>query len=176
MYEEELDREVYEVAWDFMAREERMLRGLCYKMCRGRRDKLEELWDIVVDRLPGIVVTYDPRRSSFKTHAYGNLRWYMWKHMNNGARYAGTHRSLGEDEHSYQEAPNIDITDEVQSILSKLDPYDRAIISLYTLCDLTFEEISSILEVSYGTARAHYRKAIERARCLLCSVRDDAAS
>jgi RNA polymerase sigma factor (sigma-70 family) len=95
--------------------------------------------------------------------------------MNDGAKRASRHEELHED-YSYTDSPIIDITDEVQSILSKLDPYYRSLIVLYTLCDMTLEEIAGVLEVSYGTARSHYRKAIEHARCAVRDMRDDAAS
>lgn len=68
--------------------------------------------------------------------------------------------SAGEDETAKEAIANIS----VQEALEKLKPAEREVVHLKIIGDLTFEEISRILETPMGTVTWRYREAIKKLR------------
>lgn len=169
---EDLPQECYDVAWSFFEREQGAIRALCRRYCRGQ-DVVCELQSECTYRLPYIVNTYIVGSSaSLRTHVFANLKWYLWKLMNARARHGQQYEHVGEHVERLDSVhvPQVsDASDEVQSILDAMPPYERSILVLYHLCGMTLPEISGVIDVSYGTARVHYKKSLQLAQQIAAS-------
>jgi len=150
----------YEFVVEYMDAIERVARH----SCRGRYDLVDELIEDAIDRAPRIIELWDPTYG-IPLHVYvlNTMRRYMWKWMNkNFARLEKN--ELLEDEHAQPQSFDLDTRDQVNTILERLDEYDRTLLVLYFFRGNTFKEIGGILNVSKGTARNHFRIALRRAK------------
>ncbi len=150
--------------YDFVVEHMDIIERIARKSCRGRYDLVDELMEDAFDRTPRIVELWNPVYGvSLEAYVFGTLRRYMWKWMNkNFARLEKN--ELLEDEHAQPQSLDFETRDEVNSILERLDEYDRTLLVLYFFRGNTFKEIAAILNVSKGTARNHFRIALKRAK------------
>ncbi|MBR3517520.1 MAG: RNA polymerase sigma factor [Lachnospiraceae bacterium] len=76
----------------------------------------------------------------------------------------------GIEELSEQETPGAGVEDEVveqlsiREVLNRLKPEEREIIDMKVLSDMTFKEISEILQIPMGTVTWRYQAAIKKLR------------
>lgn len=156
--------------WEFVEENYEGIRNLCRRMCRRRYDLVDDmLSDMVTTYVPAIFENWDP---TFDVppdkKAWVDLKWYCWKWMNRRMRTEVIRfpQLEFEEEIPDKRKDEHDLRDEVQTLLSKLSAYDSAMLSMHLLCSMTFEDIGNALDISKGTARNHYIKALNRAKAL----------
>lgn len=64
-------------------------------------------------------------------------------------------------------ASNADLREALDTVLSKIDAMDRSIVLLHDVEDLTFEEISGMVDRPMNTVKSRYRRAVMLLRDLL---------
>lgn len=163
---------IVEPHWEWILEHEDMIRGMLRRACRGRYDLLDDLWsDVVVTRCEAIMLTYNSNHTShasLKTHMMVNLQRYTWKWMNTlGRPYRerGYERVPEYFDVAITESLKLDNVDEVKTIMVQLDEYDRRLLEMKHIHDMTFLEMADVIGVSAKTtARNHYRVALARAQ------------
>ena len=159
----DIDPEIREAAWEFILAEQSALERLCQLMSRGSSQLAEDLMcDVVYHYVPAAMNVWDPTKSSMRGHVMRSLKLYMWKYAN--YRFAPGESEVPEEHPSRDPTLELDLNDEVRYILENMPPYERSLLSMYHLCGMTHEEMAGVLEVSKGTARTHYNRALRMAR------------
>lgn len=171
--------------WEWILLHETEIRAMLARMCRKRYDLLDELWsEVIIEKCEQCMNAFDPchpSHASLKTYMMRNLQMYTWKWMN---RLGRPHRERGFQSLSLffdkRDSPHgkvviekqkHDDVDEVKTILDQLDEYDRTLLELRHIHDLTFQEIADVIGVSAKTtARIHYRAALARAQSFITPV------
>lgn len=148
------------VAWQFIESYNDQLRAIIKRACRNRRDVEDEMYsDVVPTAVVAAMSTYDSKKGNLKAHVMRTVRlrslkwWWRWR------KWYSYHSSIEQDvlvENDHG------VSIEVYDLLDKLCPYDRGVIVMYHLMEMTFEEVALVLSVSKGTARNHYKIAIKR--------------
>ena len=177
--------------WEWILLHEADIRAMLARTCRKRYDLIDDLWsEVIVEKCEQCMNAYDPHhpsRASLKTYMMVNLRMYVWKWVN---RLGRPHRERGfvslekwshtTNKYDVEQGPfakvidakqKHDDIDEVNSILEQLSEYDRYLLELKHIHDLTFDEMAEIIDVSAKTtARNHYRAALARAKSIAASI------
>ena len=161
------DPETLAAAWEFILEEQQALKRLCASMSRRDRILAEDMMsDVIPVYVPKAIACWDATKSSLRGHVMRSVRMYLWKYSN--YRHAPGDGTLedasGARRMRVEVEPVADLRDEVRHVLAQLPPYERSLLHMYHMCSLTHEEMADVLGVSKGTARVHYRRALELAR------------
>ena len=101
-------------------------------------------------------IPYDTGEREFETVSFGEHA----KEGESGGSPGRKAESAWQDDTAQEAVANIS----VQEALEKLKPAEREVVHLKLIGDLTFEEISKMLEVPMGTVTWRYREAIKKLR------------
>lgn len=154
--------------WTWLVENEDLVRRLCVRSARDRKDFIEEMWAVAVDRVQRAYELWVEELSPLQGHMYRTLKWYMWK------RYVKLHEleqeclqldyagNIASRQRSASE--NLEVKDQVYCILQKLDEYDRRLLVMHHVMELNFAEMGDALGMSKSCARVHYLKALEKAK------------
>lgn len=147
--------------FQFLVDNEKLIRRLCKYISYDRED---ELWDVAVDKVPRIVELFDPSRGlTLRGWVMNSLRRYLWKWMRKEGKRQARLEPLY-DEHGTEATFELDDKDVVYSVMEKLSPYDRQLLTLHLVAGKSFQEIADMLGCAVGTAHGHYSAALRRAR------------
>lgn len=164
--------ELIQLAWTMLEQDWEVLKKMCKIAARkgGRRDSWEEAMSEVADRLPGILWSYDPSKGrTLRSHVIGNCRWYLFKMFVSKPRKRAR-RSKEHVEYTIEhgrtvhyDVSELETSDEVQYILGGLHTAHSAMLRLYYVEGLTYEQIGELLDFSKATARKRVIEALEAA-------------
>jgi hypothetical protein len=174
--DEDLDPELVALAWEFIAQEWGVLRKMC-QIAVGRRrthkrvtdETWEEAMSEVAVHLPRILWTYDPTKgTTLRSHVIGACRWYLYKHFVSSKVVARRRQDQLENRVSstcgsscyVDSRDDRDNVEQVQLIVQKVHPFHAAMVRLYFMCGMTYEEIGGVLECSKSCARIRVVAAI----------------
>lgn len=101
-------------------------------------------------------IPYDAGEREFETASFGEHA----KEGESGVSPGRKAENAWQDDTAQEAVANIS----VQEALEKLKPAEREVVHLKLIGDLTFEEISKMLEVPMGTVTWRYREAIKKLR------------
>lgn len=172
-------------AWDWFAAErekcERFFRAMQRKHRMGE-DGREALESECYHRLPEIVAAYDPRKGAeLSTHVFASWKWVCHKLLRNSSagRWGLIHSNVdaarkrrarpmeaAANHRSGAQSPPQEASarDEVQSALSRVDAFSRALIHMRFDCELSYAEIGSALGVSHVRASEMVAVALRECR------------
>lgn len=154
--------------WDFVEKNLDDIYKLAKRCCRRRYDLVDDMVsDMIADRLPSIFENWDPTLGvPVEKKVWIDLRWYMYKWMNRRMRLEVVPFEQLEFEDSVPDTrvEKHCLKDEVEVILSKLNPYDAGLLTMHHLGGMTFAEMGDALDISKGTAHKHYLKALSLAQ------------
>lgn len=139
---------------------------------------IDELVSELVFAVPRWCENYD---SSFGTSLWcfvrANAVWFARKWATKKALYGNSMRKsesrnieLDNTQHSKQAAPSIDVREEVLYLIEPLSEYDRLLLTLRHVHDLTYTEIATRAGIPVSTARVHCMRALDNARQLRTSA------
>ena len=158
-----------EACWKFLEKEDRRVRKMLRKACRGRYELCEEMYcEVVLQYAPRLFETYDETKGELIPYIINSLRWYCFKWMNKRAKSKDVFHEDVQDIDPPEEPQvlDLDLKDEVESLLKGLSEYDRYLLVAYHCGGLTFAEIGEALGIGKATALRHYHAAMSRARLL----------
>lgn len=171
----EIPPEVHKLAFDWIEREYDKLKTLVRNYCQLHPELADEMFsEVVAVRVAEAMMTYKPwMPAALRTHIYGNLKWYLYKYITDYERDGQRFTNGVTQEQLTRKAARtvalsknrvLEVSDEVQYILEKLPPYERALLTLKFMCGYSLHEMSGVLELSYGATRKRYNAALDAAR------------
>lgn len=137
----------------FIADNMSRLQAMCYSLNPNQTD---ELWDVVMDRVPRILERWDGERSLWRWLSY-NLRWYMIKYL----RARRTSEPLYD--HTAVDHNRTDLF-WVYDLLEGLDDYHRDLLVERYVLGHSRQELADYHGVSIETIKRDIRKAIQWVR------------
>lgn len=166
------------IAWAFFEREKVTIAKLLSIKVRQYRGGAQEMLGEIAFRLPMLIQSYRPGRgTTLRTHVYIGVNWYLYKLFANssagqwGIPHAGSKRAKKRrhenlDFHDAQEEQQdlVSLHDEVQSMLSGIDPYQRSLLIMRFSCEMTYEQMACALGVTKSIAREYLLEALAAVR------------
>lgn len=185
----QLQREYYAGIFDFIIEHEQTLRGILRNCCRKQFHLLDELWsDVVLECVPRAFRTYDPNKGELLIHVYHTVEWYVTKWFTK--QFARVERepllsdfSLGgyshrdynarvRDECIDQRLGSVADRETVQTILGKLNEYDRTLLHLHYVLGWTYVAIAEHIGCAEKTIRTQCDNAIWNAKKIADRMQD----
>ena len=116
----------------------------------------DKAWDVGLPCVVRAAARWTKGRASFITYARVQLRWELRRRAR---------RTTGELLcEPTARTVNQWARDEVDSILSKVDEYDRTVLVMHYMVGMTFRDMGEAMGVSKSTARYSVERALRRCR------------
>lgn len=138
---------------------------LCKRCCRGRKDLIDDMYCELVGRVDAVHANWDEALgATLRSHMLRCLGWYAFKWINRYEYRARREVSCAEIPEGSYSPPDPAHRDQVQYLVERLDDFDKGLLVMRHVEDLTFREIGETMGVSKNTARGLYHEALNRAR------------
>lgn len=148
--------------WDALIGIERQLRSIIARVAGSSR--VDDAWsEVVIDRLEGVLATYNPSKGSLQNHLRIQMRWYVykWAHTSRAAKVKRATASLTNvDVAVYDDQDGCD----VQLMVEELEPYDRWVLTQHYLNGYSIPELAASAGVSIGAMKKSLAQALSNAR------------